>query len=89
MTRSRRLFSTAAATVLHRPPKDKVSTLPMRLYEFDGLSDYSKIWQYQRCLVQSHLNTKKTFEHVEDALIVTEHKSVYTLGKGSTLGIQL
>ena len=86
--RRKRQLSTTSTTFSHRHPKDKPvgSILPAGLYHLEGLSDYSNVWMYQRCMVQKHLNTKHTKEHVEDALILTEHKSVYTLGRGSTLG---
>ena len=86
--RRERQLCTKATNSMHRPPKDKDtdSILPTDLYQIHGLSDYSTIWRYQRSMVQRHLNTKHTKEHVEDALILTEHKSVYTLGRGSTLG---
>ena len=84
----KRQLCNLSSTFSHRQPRDKLmgSSLPTTLYQLDGLSDYSDVWMYQRCMVQRHLNTKYTKEHVVDALILTEHKSVYTLGRGSSLG---
>ena len=50
-----------------------------------GTVEYLKAWEYQRSLVEYHFHLKKLEKSFLDSLIITEHPSIYTLGKGSTL----
>jgi len=56
------------------------------VYRVPGLLDYRKGWRYQKALT-TFLNTQRKAENTDTyhRLILTEHASVYTLGRGSTL----
>jgi lipoyl(octanoyl) transferase len=50
------------------------------ILEDRGLVDYQIAWDYQQLLVTERLDNSQ----LEDILILLEHPSVYTLGKGAT-----
>lgn len=82
----RKLLQSFLSTVVAQHPQlqQLTTTSTCRLFDI-GKSDYETAWRYQRSMVECHLNTKYTNDTVLDCLIITEHHSVYTLGKGSTL----
>lgn len=48
------------------------------------LHDYDQIWRYQKALMENCWNVRKNNNITEDSIILVQHKSVYTLGKGGT-----
>jgi len=53
-----------------------------------GLKDYTSVWKYQKALFDHVLWSRKSISPANfeaDALIVTEHPPVYTIGKGGGL----
>ena len=56
------------------------------VYRVPGLLDYRKGWRYQKALT-TFLNTQRKAENTDiyHRMILAQHPSVYTLGRGSTL----
>lgn len=50
-----------------------------------GVSDYQQVWRYQKVLIEHAGVERKKGNSVPDSLILTQHQSLYTLGRGSTL----
>lgn len=50
-----------------------------------GSIPYKRGWQYQRALVEKINSTKKSGKESQDAVIVLQHDSVYSLGRGAKL----
>jgi lipoyl(octanoyl) transferase len=47
--------------------------------------DFEQAWRWQRHLVEGQANARKTGNDGEDSVILLQHDSIYTLGRGSTL----
>ena len=47
--------------------------------------DYQTIWRYQKALLEHIGQARKAGHPVDDVLIVVQHPSVYTLGRGATV----
>lgn len=59
---------------------------PCNLYrEVVGTSDYQEVWRYQKVLIENAGQERKKGNSVPDSVILTQHQSLYTLGRGSTL----
>lgn len=51
-----------------------------------GPLNYAQVWAYQKVLMEQCWRRKKVDpDSTEDALILVEHQSVYTLGRGATV----
>lgn len=50
-----------------------------------GLTDYATAWRYQKLLMEHCWQMKKAGTEICDSLMVVEHPSTYTLGRGATL----
>lgn len=55
------------------------------LQKVSGLTNYATAWRYQKLLMEHSWQMKKAGTPVGDSLIVVEHPSTYTLGRGATL----
>jgi lipoyl(octanoyl) transferase len=55
------------------------------IYRLNGLVTYEQAWKYQRALVEHTNAVRKAGKVTSDSLILLEHPSVYTLGRGATL----
>ena len=58
----------------------------------NSLSKYQKVWKYQKLLAEHLYQIKKDVEKSKvnpslnfDSIVIVEHPSIYTLGRGSTL----
>jgi lipoate-protein ligase B len=59
---------------------------PCVVHNIPGLTPYVSAWRWQRILAQRSMDAQKQGKHEHpDTLLVVEHPSVYTLGRGSTL----
>ena len=47
--------------------------------------DYQTIWRYQKALLEHIGQARKAGQPVDDVLLVVQHPSVYTLGRGATV----
>lgn len=62
-----------------------------RVFRLPGFQSYEKVWKYQRALVEYTHRSRIKLGNNElpiadmDSIIVTQHKGVYTIGKGGTL----
>ena len=50
-----------------------------------GFTDYAHAWRCQKLLMEHSWQMKKAGNEVGDSLIVVEHPSTYTLGRGASL----
>ncbi|CAM9783758.1 unnamed protein product, partial [Heterosigma akashiwo] len=50
-----------------------------------GLQDYQRCWQIQKALFNKAIDNQKQGIPGSDSLLLVEHPSVYTLGRGSSL----
>ena len=59
---------------------------PCVLYkEFNSVTDYQQVWRYQRVLNEHAGKEKKKGNQIPDSLIMVQHQSLYTLGRGATV----
>ena len=49
------------------------------------ISDYQQTWRYQRVLTEHAGIERKKGNPVPDSLILVQHQSLYTLGRGATV----
>lgn len=61
------------------------STRKCVVHDIYSLIPYVTAWRWQHSLMRRAIDAQKANEHHSDSLIVVEHPSVYTLGRGSTL----
>ncbi len=55
------------------------------LYNFAGqLIDYSLSWKFQKAMLEHIHHTKKSGQFINDALMIVQHPSIYTLGRGAS-----
>jgi len=50
-----------------------------------GLQDYSQVWSFQKALMDKCWQEQNMNNECEDSLLVVQHQSVYTLGKGGKM----
>ena len=48
------------------------------------LTDYTTVWRFQKALQERSSEIFKRNEPVTDSLIIVQHPSIYTLGRGAT-----
>lgn len=48
-----------------------------------SMVEYSTGWQYQKSLTEMIIRSRKENEGTKDSLLLVQHKSVYTLGRGA------
>jgi lipoate-protein ligase B len=59
---------------------------PCILYkEFGSVTDYQQVWRYQKVLNEHAGKERKKGIDIPDSLILVQHQSLYTLGRGATL----
>ena len=59
---------------------------PCLLYnESRIISDYQQTWRYQKILTERAGIERKKGNFIPDSLILVQHQSLYTLGRGATL----
>ena len=59
---------------------------PCTLYnEVKAITDYQQTWRYQKVLAEHTGIERKKGNPVADSLILVQHQSLYTLGRGATL----
>lgn len=60
---------------------------PCKVYNevLKGPSDYQQIWRYQKILTEHAGKQRKSGQAVADSLLIVQHQSLYTLGRGATL----
>ena len=59
---------------------------PCILYkEFGGVTDYQQVWRYQKVLNEHAGKERRKGNEIADSLIMVQHQSLYTLGRGATL----
>ena len=59
---------------------------PCILYkEFGSVTDYQQVWRYQKVLNEHAGKERKKENDIPDSLILVQHQSLYTLGRGATL----
>lgn len=63
-----------------------MSRISCSLYNLSSkLTDYSHAWQYQKALVEYANSIRKTTGTSINAMLVVQHPSIYTLGRGATV----
>jgi lipoyl(octanoyl) transferase len=63
---------------------NKVKCKLYNLSGFGRLTDYQDAWKFQKALSERSNEMFKKKEAVYDSLLVVQHPSVYTLGRGAT-----
>lgn len=59
---------------------------PCMLYnEANIVTDYQQAWRYQRVLTEHAGIERKKGNFIPDSMILVQHHSLYTLGRGATL----
>ena len=59
---------------------------PCFLYnEAKVITDYQQAWRYQKVLTEHAGVERKKGNLVSDSMILVQHQSLYTLGRGATL----
>jgi lipoyl(octanoyl) transferase len=59
---------------------------PCNLYRnVAGTTDYQEVWRYQKVLIEHAGQERKKGNSVPDSVILTQHPSLYTLGRGASL----
>lgn len=64
-----------------------MNRLRCKLYDLSSsgkLVSYDKVWRYQKALVEQAGQQYKSSNSSTDAIILVQHPSVYTLGRGAT-----
>eukprot|EP01036_Dinobryon_divergens_P044889 gene44889-59915_t len=57
-----------------------------RLYDLSTkFSKYEQVWKMQKILMENMNNSRKSECSLPDALLIVQHPSTYTLGRGATL----
>lgn len=50
-----------------------------------GPTDYQQAWRYQKVLTEHTGKQRKAGIMITDSMLIVQHHSVYTLGRGATL----
>lgn len=68
-------------------PVDMLKGLkPCKLYnEIKVVTDYQQAWRYQKVMTEHAGVERKKGNFVSDSVILVQHQSLYTLGRGATL----
>lgn len=53
--------------------------------QLTDISDYQQTWRYQKVLTEHAGQERKNGNPVADSLILVQHPSLYTLGRGAAL----
>lgn len=56
-----------------------------QVFVLPGRTPYRIAWQYMKVLLEHKYQSRKQGVNVPDYLLVVEHSSVYTLGKGGSM----
>ena len=55
------------------------------VYQAIGLTSYETAWKYQKLLVQHMYQCRKMQKKTPDRMLLVQHPSIYTLGRGASL----